>query len=215
MKQESAQKLISKHPGLELVDARFRLANTPESAPMIRKLLQLKIQNLERELNIQSGNKPPMQERQDVERANGVRAPVDEVPVHRDVGGIDRLHEPSSPSRPRTDDAVARHLGEHEVGRVAGERIGEGEAQKSVGGGFVESNIRKKQLAVLLLVSSWCSICCIYPVFKPKLINHPINAVVTALLLAMPALIFGGVSMWWLSISVAQSGIQPDNPNNK
>ena len=56
-----------------------------------------------------------------------------------------------------------------------------------------------KQLAVLLLVGSWCSACCLYQALDPVLMLHPINAAVTALLFSASALIFGAVSLWWLS----------------
>ena len=59
--------------------------------------------------------------------------------------------------------------------------------------------IRAKQLAVLLPVATWCSACCLYEVLHPRLMIHPINAAVTALLLSTPALIFGAVVLWWLS----------------
>lgn len=58
---------------------------------------------------------------------------------------------------------------------------------------------RTRQLAVLLLVASWCSICCLYQAFDPWMMRHPIDAVATTLLFSAPAIIFGAVCLWWLS----------------
>jgi hypothetical protein len=64
---------------------------------------------------------------------------------------------------------------------------------------LVPRSTRAKQLAVLFPVASWCSACCLYQVLDPMLMRHPINAAVTALLFSVPALIFGAISLWWLS----------------
>ena len=64
---------------------------------------------------------------------------------------------------------------------------------------IIPQTLRAKQLAILLLAGSWCSACCVYQAFNPKLMHHPINAAVTALLFSAPALIFGAVFLWWLS----------------
>ena len=42
--------LRKRDPGIELEETKKKLAATPESAPMVRKLLQLKVQNLENEI---------------------------------------------------------------------------------------------------------------------------------------------------------------------
>lgn len=60
---------------------------------------------------------------------------------------------------------------------------------------------RAKQLAVVLLVASWCSASCLYQLFDPWMLRHPIDAVATALLFSAPAVIFGAVYLWWLSMS--------------
>ena len=62
---------------------------------------------------------------------------------------------------------------------------------------------RSRQTAVLLLVASWCSACCVYPALTPALMRHPIDAAVRALLLSMPALLLGAVALWAVSNPVA------------
>lgn len=69
----------------------------------------------------------------------------------------------------------------------------------SYGKKLVPRTTSAKQLAVLLPVASWCSACCLYLALDPRLMHHPINAAVTALLFSAPALIVGAVSLWWLS----------------
>jgi hypothetical protein len=55
---------------------------------------------------------------------------------------------------------------------------------------------RAKQLAVLLLAASWCTICCIYQLCE---MLHPIETAVEALLLCTPAVVFGAAGFWWFS----------------
>ena len=74
---------------------------------------------------------------------------------------------------------------------------------------LISRTTRAKQLAILLPVASWCSACCLYQVLTPRLMHHPINAAVTAMLLSAPALIFGAVSLWWLSHPLAENGPVP------
>ena len=62
---------------------------------------------------------------------------------------------------------------------------------------------RGRQTAVLLLVASWCSACCLYPALTPALMRHPVDATVRAFLLSMPALLLGAVALWVVSIPVA------------
>ncbi|MGB8480473.1 MAG: tetratricopeptide repeat protein [Acidobacteriaceae bacterium] len=64
---------------------------------------------------------------------------------------------------------------------------------------LIPRTTRAKQLAIVLPVASWCSACCLYQALDPRLIHHPVNAAITALLFSTPALIFGAVSLWWLS----------------
>ena len=64
---------------------------------------------------------------------------------------------------------------------------------------LIPRTLRTKQLAALLLVASWCSVSCLYQLFDPRLMRHPIDAAATALLFSAPAVIFGAVYLWWLS----------------
>ena len=64
---------------------------------------------------------------------------------------------------------------------------------------LIPRTLRAKQLAVLLFVASWCCVCCLYEAFDSWAMRHPINALATALLFSAPALIFGAVSLWWLT----------------
>jgi TPR repeat protein len=64
---------------------------------------------------------------------------------------------------------------------------------------LIPQTSRTKQLAVLLLVASWCSVSCLYQLFAPWMMRHPIDAAATALLFSAPAVIFGAVYLWWLS----------------
>jgi len=65
-----------------------------------------------------------------------------------------------------------------------------------VGSRLRPRTVRAKQLSILLLVASWCSVCCVYQFFD---MWHPIEAVVKTLLLCTPAAVFGAVGFWWLS----------------
>jgi hypothetical protein len=58
---------------------------------------------------------------------------------------------------------------------------------------------RAKQFTVLLLVASWCSVCCLYQIFDTWMMRHPVDAVATALLFSAPSIVFGAVLLWWLS----------------
>jgi hypothetical protein len=49
------QDLPARHPGLELEDLKKRLRDTPPSAPMLRKLLEVRVQNLENEIRSRAG----------------------------------------------------------------------------------------------------------------------------------------------------------------
>ena len=57
----------------------------------------------------------------------------------------------------------------------------------------------QKQLAVLMPVALWCSGCCLFEVLRSDAMRHPINAAVTAALLAAPAIVLGALAFWWLS----------------
>lgn len=56
--------------------------------------------------------------------------------------------------------------------------------------------VRAKQLTILLLTASWCTVCCLYQLWE---MWHPVEAAVTALLLCTPAVVFGAAGFWWLS----------------
>ncbi len=116
-----------KHPGLELIDARIQLANTPQSAPMIRKLLQMKIQNLEHELRIHSGEKKhvPMAT-VDTLKADEVLASTDGTRRLQQHPQTDRPVEPFATSGPRTGDVLTGHPGGDEMEPKAGGRTKEG-----------------------------------------------------------------------------------------
>jgi hypothetical protein len=43
------------------------------------------------------------------------------------------------------------------------------------------------------------SFCCLGIANDADLMVHPINAAVTALMWSSPALLFGGILLWWLS----------------
>ena len=58
---------------------------------------------------------------------------------------------------------------------------------------------RTKQLVVLLLVASWCTICCLYVLFDPWMSRRPLEAAATVLFSSAPAVIFGSVYFWWVS----------------
>jgi hypothetical protein len=82
-----------KHPGLELIDARLRLAATPESAPALRKLRQLQVQNLEKELHIPPTKRVsprPSQDKDHVERADGLPEPAVVEPPNDETPGDTR-----------------------------------------------------------------------------------------------------------------------------
>ena len=49
------QEVPRKHPGIELEETKKKLAATPASAPMVRRLLELKVQNLENEIRAKYG----------------------------------------------------------------------------------------------------------------------------------------------------------------
>jgi len=66
---------------------------------------------------------------------------------------------------------------------------------------LIPRSLRSKQLAIVLPVALWCSACCLFQALDPKGTQHSINAAVLALLLSAPALIFGAVSLWWVSQS--------------
>lgn len=58
---------------------------------------------------------------------------------------------------------------------------------------------RAKQVWVLIPAAIWSSFCMIGVASAPELMLHPINATVTALLWASPALFFAGIAFWWFS----------------
>jgi len=64
---------------------------------------------------------------------------------------------------------------------------------------LIPRTLRAKKLAVLLLLATWCSVSCLYQLFDPWMLAHPIDAAATALLFSAPAVIFGAVYLWWLS----------------
>ena len=49
------QEVPRKHPGIELEETRKKLAATPATAPMVRRLLELKVKNLENEIRAKYG----------------------------------------------------------------------------------------------------------------------------------------------------------------
>lgn len=68
------QEVTRKHPGIELEEVKKKLAATPESAPMVRKLLQLKVQNLENEIRAKYG----AEERKPTETKEAAKAAIQE-----------------------------------------------------------------------------------------------------------------------------------------
>lgn len=99
------QDLPQRHIGLQLEDARKLLESTPDSFPSLRKLRQLKVQNLENEIRAKYGAdelapesagedaKQVLQEVKSEKGANGVRKDADAVPGVQDArraGGISK-----------------------------------------------------------------------------------------------------------------------------
>jgi hypothetical protein len=102
------------HPGIELEELKKRLASTPGTAPMLRKLLQLEIANKENEIRAKYGNEEPAP--QDVkpiakealkEAKDGkpVREAVDGKPGLQPVGRPAIFSKPPTP--PKLADAAA------------------------------------------------------------------------------------------------------------
>jgi hypothetical protein len=69
-----------------------------------------------------------------------------------------------------------------------------------------------RQLIVILFAGTWCSFCCLLQVLDPAAMRHPIKSAVTALLLAIPGIIFGVIGMWWLSHPLPESDPVPFSP---
>lgn len=74
---------------------------------------------------------------------------------------------------------------------------------------FFPRSSRSRQLAVLLIAGSWCSACCLMQVLSKRAMLHPVNAAVTALLWAIPGLVFGAVCSWWLSHPLPENDPKP------
>lgn len=68
---------------------------------------------------------------------------------------------------------------------------------------WVPRTIRGKQSLVLLPVALWCGWCCLREALSVVEMRHPVNAVATAVLLSMPAILLGAVVLWWISNPVA------------
>lgn len=64
---------------------------------------------------------------------------------------------------------------------------------------LIPKSVRGKQISVLLPAALWCSFCFVGIASDSDLMRHPINAAVTAMLWASPALLFGGILLWWFS----------------
>jgi hypothetical protein len=115
------QDVPKKHPGLELEEKKKRLAETPASAAMVRKLLQLQIQNLENEIRSKYGAetepaaKPAevasqaRQEVKNVANANAVREAAHANAPLSDAGKPPAFSQPPRP--PRSADAGAGSTG--------------------------------------------------------------------------------------------------------
>lgn len=55
----------------------------------------------------------------------------------------------------------------------------------------------KKQLLVLILAASWITIAAFLAEQQPRLVNHPVNMAFTVAMYSLPALLFGGIAVWW------------------
>lgn len=65
--------------------------------------------------------------------------------------------------------------------------------------GHIPRSTRVRQLLVSTAIACWCSGCSLYELLDTESMRHPVNAAITALLLCVPALVLGGVALWWIS----------------
>jgi TPR repeat protein len=88
----------------------------------------------------------------------------------------------------------------------------------AVFGRLIPRSRRMRQFIVLAVSGGWCSTCCFFQVLNPAKMAHPVNAAVTALLLAIPGLIFGTFWLWWfshpLTETAARSPLIPESPGS-
>ena len=127
------QDVPQKHPGIELEETKKRLAATPESTPMIRKLLQLKIKNLENEIRSKYGAetepveaapevpKEALREVRNGQDADRLRKGTDGVPANKEPQRAGGITKPPTFGRPA--DAGAGRRGGPSGKPVAGPRV--------------------------------------------------------------------------------------------
>lgn len=107
------QNVPERHPGLQFEDLQKRLAGTPTYKLMERKLLQLQIENLKRDIREQHGLKEPaieaapeipkqaLQEAKSGKSADRVREVAHGVSGAKKPQGIGRIPQPPKPNGPR------------------------------------------------------------------------------------------------------------------
>ena len=71
--------------------------------------------------------------------------------------------------------------------------------------------VPNKQLLTLLFIAMWCSVCFLAQATDSGSMRHPINAAVTSLFFASPAVLFGGIAFWWFSPRRSE-GNKTENP---
>ena len=94
--------LPPKHPGIELEETKKRLANTPETLPMLRKMLQLKVQNLENEIRAKHGAEDQVRNRTDA---------VPQLQHSGNVGGIPKPSVLGLPNKISAEESSKRTSG--------------------------------------------------------------------------------------------------------
>jgi hypothetical protein len=125
------QDVPRKHPGIELEEKKKRLAATPDSAPMLRKMLQAQIQGLENEIRAKYGAETepapvPPDYKQVVQEAknaktDAVRKATDGEPSLHKAGGFTEVPKP--PNAPKFANVPTR-TGRIDSGRpVAGVHV--------------------------------------------------------------------------------------------
>ncbi len=57
----------------------------------------------------------------------------------------------------------------------------------------------KKQLTVMIAGSVWLTVAAIIGVLDSNLSKHPINLLVSVFIYSLPALLFGGIALWWFN----------------
>jgi hypothetical protein len=56
---------------------------------------------------------------------------------------------------------------------------------------------QRRQLITLLLVATWVTVTVGVTTGSPALAHHPVNLAISVLIYSLPALLFGGVGVWW------------------